>query len=812
MAIMILKMSAVTALYVLLTVLIWSKTKKRELGLFGKLFIGVIYGLCSVLSTHYGINYSHMMLNVRDIGPLASGLFFDPLSGVIAGLIGGIERYLAGTYWGVGSYTRIACSISTCLAGFTSAAMSVWLFKRKKPSVAYAFIMGAVMEVFHMYVVLITHRDDISMALYVVKTCSGPMIVFTGLGLAVSSAVLMALSGEWKNPFRIPKKEEKTVSEKFQFWLFIVTSSVLLFNLAFSFNIQIYSSLETARSTILFSVDDIRNTYATTLENTKRLNKYPEQVAETEARALAAVIESSGSPEGAPDDELENLRSILGLRGFFITDSEGNTVRACGQARGSISLISDMLSCSEAVMTAADSDGTVNACVRCFDGLLLMSTDPAVYTGQIDIDRMNDVLSYFHVGSMGTFDIISNRERVIMGTHSFRELSPEDKEKLKNAEMEVFFDSDIFGAKSLCRLENLGDGVTLLVMLPYSEVYAERDAQMYELAFADILLFAVIYVLIALLVQQIVVKNLSMVNVSLTKITGGDLNEVVDVHSSSEFASLSRDINMTVDTLKGYIEAAEKRIEEELIFAHTIQDSALPKNFNFPRSDFEIFASMDPAKEVGGDFYDFFFVDQNKLALVVADVSGKGIPAALFMMRAKTALRGLAESGKSPAEILKRANNTLCEGNDAEMFVTVWLGIIDLTTGVMSCANAGHEYPVIMHGGGEFEVYKDKHGLALAAMPGMKYKEYEIPFSAGDRLFVYTDGIPEAINEEIEQYGMARLLEALNPVKDKEMSEILPAVRRDIAEFVGEADQFDDITMLGFTYSGGSEEQNAEEK
>ena len=156
---MILKMSAITLLYVLLTVLLWFKVhKKEQLSMTIRISIGIIYGLCSVLSTHFGVNYSHMMLNVRDIGPLASGLFFDPLSGIIAGLIGGIERYIAGTYWGVGSYTRIACSISTCLAGFLSAALSVWLFKRRKPSVMYAVIMGAVMEVFHMYVVL--HADD----------------------------------------------------------------------------------------------------------------------------------------------------------------------------------------------------------------------------------------------------------------------------------------------------------------------------------------------------------------------------------------------------------------------------------------------------------------------------------------------------------------------------------------------------------------------------------------------------------------------------------------------------------------------------
>ena len=305
-----------------------------------------------------------------------------------------------------------------------------------------------------------------------------------------------------------------------------------------------------------------------------------------------------------------------------------------------------------------------------------------------------------------------------------------------------------------------------------------------------------------MLVQAIVVDNLQLVNQSLDRITNGYLDEVVSVRNSSEFASLSNDINQTVSVLKGYIAAAEKRIEQELEFARTIQDSALPKNFTFPRSDFELYATMDPAKEVGGDFYDFFFVDQDKLALVIADVSGKGIPAALFMMRAKTAIRGLAESGSEPAEILFRANKTLCEGNDAEMFVTVWLGIVDLTTGRMKCANAGHEYPMLMRAGGDFELFKDRHGLALAAMEGMRYREYEIELHPGDRLFVYTDGIPEAIDEREAQFGVERLTAALNAVKGADLKDALPAIRRDIADFAGAAEQFDDITMLGFAYRG----------
>ena len=211
---------------------------------------------------------------------------------------------------------------------------------------------------------------------------------------------------------------------------------------------------------------------------------------------------------------------------------------------------------------------------------------------------------------------------------------------------------------------------------------------------------------------------------------------------------------------------------------------------------------MKPAKEVGGDFYDFFFVDRHTMALVIADVSGKGIPAALFMMRSKTAIRSLAESGATPDEVLYKANNVLCEGNDAEMFVTAWIGIIDLKTGIMKCANAGHEYPVIKRAGGEYELFKDKHSLPLAAMPDARAKEYELQLNPGDKIFVYTDGIPEAINEQVEQYGTDKMLETLNDVKDMSITNTLPYVYASVRDFKGKADQFDDITMIGFELYG----------
>ena len=352
------------------------------------------------------------------------------------------------------------------------------------------------------------------------------------------------------------------------------------------------------------------------------------------------------------------------------------------------------------------------------------------------------------------------------------------------------------------RVDETDDGGRILTMMTYYEVYFARAIHAYETLFADILLFAVVYILISMLVQLIVVDNLKLVNQSLSKITDGDLEEKISVYNSLEFASLSDDINMTVEVLKGYIEAAEKRFEQELALARTIQESSLPRNFNFTRKDIDLFASMNPAKEVGGDFYDFFNLDNEKLALVMADVSGKGIPAALFMMRSKTAIRSLSETGLSLKEVMEQTNNELCSGNDAEMFVTVWIAVIDLKTGKAKCINAGHEYPMLMRANGKFELFKDKHSVPLGAVEGINFEEYEIDLEPGDCIFVYTDGVPEAINPDEEQFGTDRLLDTLNRNSDKTMEELLPIVKEDIEAFTGEADQFDDITMLGFKYIG----------
>ena len=680
---MIIKMTLITTMYVGLTYFLWDRLKDREITVPLRLGIGLIYGICSILSTHYGVDFGSMLLNVRDLGPMSAGLFLDPVSGIIAGLIGGIERYIAGTYFGIASFTRIACSISTCLAGFLAAFFHIYIFGRKKPSVTYAFFIGAVIEVFHMYVVFITHRDDMDMAFYVVKICSVPMIIFSGLGLAAISLVIRIGSGEWHNPFVPRESRDVPVSFRFQIWLFGVTAVVLITNFFFNYSLQTNMAVQNAKKQIDVAEEDIEDTY-------KKLK--------------------------AADEDCSFISNRIGGGGAFYI----------------------------------------------FDGRTLISS------------------------SMPAEEV--NEEEVL--------------ETMESHTSGSFFSFELAGEGWLGRIRFMDDRARLFTMLSDASIFESRDIQAYETFLADILLFTVIYVLISLLVQRIVVDDLVRVNESLNKITDGDLDEKIRVYNSSEFATLSDDINLTVDVLKGYIDAAEKRMEQELLLAHTIQESALPKIFEFNHRGFELFATMDPAKEVGGDFYDFFFVEKDHLALVIADVSGKGIPAALFMMHSKTAIRSLAETGSSPAEVLYKVNNELCEGNEADMFVTVWMGVIDLGTGIMNCVNAGHEYPSIMRKGGYFELFKEKHGLPLGAMEGVPYKEYRIKLEPGDCLFVYTDGVPEAINESEEQYGTDRMLKALNKYRDSSMETLLAGVKSDQDEFAGAADQFDDTTMLGFRYRG----------
>ncbi len=370
--------------------------------------------------------------------------------------------------------------------------------------------------------------------------------------------------------------------------------------------------------------------------------------------------------------------------------------------------------------------------------------------------------------------------------------------------------------------DSQGNAIAILgVDIDMNDVMEER-----QVFLIDMLLFAAVLMVVAVgvsivLMRKMATKPLAMLSQATMSFVDGENGYTKDdvislpIRSKDEIGDLYREIRTMESRMVEYMDnlthitAEKERIGAELNIATQIQADMLPRIFPpFPdRHEFDLYATMHPAKEVGGDFYDFFLVDDDHICLVMADVSGKGVPAALFMVIAKTLIKNRAQMGDSPAEILTNVNEQLCQGNDAELFVTVWLAVIQLSTGHGVAANAGHEHPVIKRKNGQYEMVVYRHSPAVATMDGIRFREHTFELNPGDSLFVYTDGVPEATNSRNELFGTDRMLFSLNRYPNANPQELLQTVRGDIDAFVGGAPQFDDITMLSFQYAGTEEKK-----
>ena len=357
------------------------------------------------------------------------------------------------------------------------------------------------------------------------------------------------------------------------------------------------------------------------------------------------------------------------------------------------------------------------------------------------------------------------------------------------------------------------------------EVPMENYEQVIRRVRGAICLIAIVVLLIALAIYRLWLKGFmrqfNLLLKGIIRMGEGELEPMASVpYTIQEFETMQQEIDRTslalnqqMDTIRRMereqmeqenMIKEQERIVKELSTARQIQKSVLPHIFPpFPdRAEIDLFATMDPAKDVGGDFYDFYFIDEDHLCLVIADVSGKGIPAALFMMLSKRILEDLARQEPTPSTILEKTNDLLCDNNQAEMFVTVWLGILEISTGKLTAANAGHEFPAICKKGGLFELYKDKHDFVIGGLKGIHYNEYDLQIAPGDKLFVYTDGVPEATDGSGEMFGTDRMITALRSCTDNTPEEILQGVKSAVDSFGGDAEQFDDLTMMCLEYKG----------
>ncbi|MBO4868455.1 MAG: PP2C family protein-serine/threonine phosphatase [Clostridia bacterium] len=355
----------------------------------------------------------------------------------------------------------------------------------------------------------------------------------------------------------------------------------------------------------------------------------------------------------------------------------------------------------------------------------------------------------------------------------------------------------------------------LCIQRPVRELYDARRPYLINIAISTVLLAVAVSVFAGFFIRKQFVLPVQQVSDEATRFArentqGEPLGNISRFEVISNLAhsidTLERDMCSYVDNLTA-VTAEKERIGAELSLASTIQDNSVPNVFPaFPgRDDFDIYASMTPAREVGGDFYNFFLIDDDHLAIVIGDVSGKGIPAALFMMVTNILITDRTKMGGTPEQILDYVNENICAHNKADMFVTVWLGILQLSTGKLTAANAGHEYPVLRTGGGAYELVRDKHGFVVGGMETTRYKGYEMTLQPGSSLFLYTDGVPEASDKENRLFGVGRMLEVLNADPGASPEKVLSGMSAAIEEYAGGAEQFDDITMLCIEYKGSSE-------
>ncbi len=686
-----LKLFGLGLIIVAVSILCYLLKRKTKFGNLKKLheqiIIGVIFGGLAIMGTEFGVSVEDATANVRDAAPLCAGLLFGAPAGIVAGVIGGVERFVA-TYWGRGAYTQWACSISTILAGLYAGFLRKYMLDNKRARGFFGMIAAATMEILHLTLIFVTNIRRPQIGLGLVEIITVPMVFGNAISVFLACFIINMLSYKI-NPDR---KKEKTISREIQKWLFAIINFMFIVTIFFLYEVQTNNTKYNTTELLDLNLSDVSADMTYALEDNMEL------------------------------DNDEKIASVL------ITRS---------------------------------------------------------------------------IGESGHFLAYNKNDEKIFGTFDFDIKAIKEKyDEYEYFEYKVIEDGE---ENKLCIAYCYKDDYLILGYLPYKEAYAVRDATMYLSSFMQIIAYSVLFIAIYFLIKKMVLTNMLKIKGSLNEISTGNLDFTVNVETNKEFSELSKDINTTVDTLKGYIDKEKEQIAKELALAKSIQTSALPQVEDNIKNikEFDINAKMFTAKEVGGDFYDFYTLPNDRLAFIVADVSGKGIPAAMFMMRSKTVIKSLAEAGYEVDEIITKANKKLCEHNDAEMFVTAWFGILDLNSGVLEYVNAGHNPPLLFKGE-EYTYLRSRPGLVLAGYSESRYKKNEIKLDSGDKLFLYTDGVTEATNLTNELFGEDRLISYLNSNKDAKVTSLLESLKGEIDLFSGERDQFDDITMLAIDYYGAN--------
>ena len=791
-------------LFVAIFYLLEKRTGFRSINSIAKqILIGLVFGGLSAFASGYGVEILGTVANVRDAAPLCAGLIFGGPAGLISGFVGGLYRFFS-VYWGGGEYTRIACTLSTMLAGVIAAVLRRYMFDNKRPTWSYGVFITVVCEVLHMLMIFFTNMSDSSYAFEFVKGATIPMILGNSFAVGISLLTVTLFNHDGKTNGKVNERISQTFQRRLLVLIVIacvITSTYTYFLQSGMAEIETKEIFTSAINDVIADVrgksdenllqitENIRSEYEN--NNTVSLDALAKKYNVTEINIVASdgVITASTTEE------------LVGIFNMNSTEQSKEFMVLTGEKTEFVQMYSPQ--------------GYDGVTMRKYAGVSL--SDGGFIQVGYDADQFHDTLDDFvvevtqnrHVGSIGFVAVCDENLNLVTDTKrngkhiSTIGITPDEamlggKAASQLYKTNVINDETDFSEEYIY-VFTFVEGYCIIAAMPVAEAMLMRDASLYTSIFMLILIFAALFIFIYFLIKKVIINNLQKINSTLSEITGGNLNVKVDVRSNAEFSSLSDDINSTVSTLKRYIGEAAARIDKELEYAKQIQLSALPSNFP-DKENYAIYAQMIAAKEVGGDFYDFYSLDDDTVLFLAADVSGKGIPAAMFMMTAKTIIRDLAERGLSVDEIFTIANDKLCENNESGMFVTAWMGKINLKTGTVSFANAGHNPPVVVHSNGECEYLKSRSGFVLAGMEGMRYRANEMTLKQGDRIFLYTDGVTEATDVNESLYGEDRLLSYINKNKSLKAEALLSGLKEDIDLFAGDAPQFDDITMLIFDY------------
>jgi len=758
--------------------------------------LGILFGGLSILFSIFGAKttqgYSFTFANTAVI--IGGSLFGGPI-GLIAGVISGVENLI----FNQSAATKYAVSIGL----FTSGLLSLLLYKltNENNKFRWYFILigSAVLEVVTLLCVFLTNISNLSLAYEIVNSIIYFSIFINLLEVLLCIIPILILNKKvykFERPFSIQSKVQFALSSTIVLGLFvaILASSLVLGNL----------SKETTKSTISMSTSDIKTNVdddmqTEILANNKKAYQAlkmtvitvltPEQAKETLAYTASktgfsnlSLVNDDGSISYSSDTIFDTLTNVSELK--IGTFSRGENITEITKF---IYVEPKDANFKYVWQTYSSKESTY----------LLSEIDIIGYKKYIQSSFEKGIASR-HLGENGFVFVLDEDKQIISSPVS-----------LKQEEIDKC--SFILEDLSIIVLENTEYysfatdfyGYTIVGLMDKVSTDVGTNTAIYMTSFIVTILFFIIYLLIYLFIRGKIINPLLNVNKSLHEISSGVLDIKVNENSSKELEYLSNDINITVDSLKEYMGKETKMIQQELAFAKDIQHSALPSTFPpFPsRHEFEIYAQMSTAKEVGGDFYDFYLVDDNHLCVLIADVSGKGVPAALFMMQTKTILKSYIESKIPLSEAFQLANNKIVESNKANMFVTIWCGILNLITGEMEFINAGHNLPIIKQKE-TFVFLKSKVNFVFGTFENTKYEIQKITLEKNAELFLYTDGVNEAMSTVEELYGNDRILETANSGVTNSSQEFCEKMMNSVKEFAKDAEQSDDITELHLKYFG----------